>query len=91
MQSVRPFLAWICFLSSLEFPINEKVKLHYFLDFWCREKDARADSEIRICSIEQLESDSVAKPNPGAWTAARSLSSFPAWWMAAQSVNTLHH
>ena len=91
VQSVRPFLAWICVFSSLELLINEKVRLHYFLYFWCRENNDRAVSEIRICSIKQLESDSVAKPNPGAWTAARSLSSFPAWWMAAQSVNTLHH
>ena len=37
----------------------------------------------RSCSIEQLESDSVAKPNPGAWTAARSLSlpSQPGGWL----------
>ena len=83
VQSVRPFLAWICVFSSLELLINEKVRLHYFWDFWCRENNDRAVSEIRICSIEQLESDSVAKPNPRAWTAARSLSlpSQPGGWL----------
>ena len=91
VQSVRPFLAWICVLSSLEFLINVKVRLHYFWDFGGGENNVRAVSKRRSSGNEQLESDSVAKPNPGAWTAALSLSSFPAWWMAAQSVNTLYH